>query len=356
MGRKGNQAIILLLCLLVSCTKDKPTGRTNTVSSSQSGVYVICEGQYPRPDASLYLYKPASDSVFGDLYMGANGRPLGEVFESMAHIGNYFFLAVNNSNKVVVVTADGAKEVATISIPQPRYILPVDASRAYVSSLYSNKVFIINTQTFAITDSITLPSINSEGMCLVDNNAFIACWDTASQYIYKVDITTNHITQNIRVAGYAPSAIVADKNNLLWVMAGNQSYNKIPTLTHIDPSTGDMLGSFTFSAAVNPIKPAFNPAKDTLYFIEAAFSGGSANNGIFRIGINESSLPAHPFIVATANQYYWGLGIDPTSGLIYVGDPKGFNQSGSVSVYHADGSLKTSFAVGVGPGAFSFDN
>ena len=341
--------------LLASCMKDKPTAYTTAIPAGKQGVYVVCEGQYPRPDAALYLYKPAADSVFGDLYSAVNGQPLGEVFQSMTRIGNNFFLSVNNSDKVVVIDAASLTLVATIGISQPRYILPVGNNKAYVSTLYSNKLFVINTATFAVVDSIVMPALNPEGMCLVDNNAFVCTWDTGTQNICKIDVTTNHITQVIATAGYAPHDVVADKDDLLWVMGGNQAYGKQATLTHIDPATGDLLASFTFPSSANPIKPVFNARRDTLYYIEANFNGALSDNGIFRMGIHDAALPTQAFIAANANQYFWGLGIDPASGNVYVGDPKDFNQQGAVYIYRQDATLQKVFTVGVGPGMFFFD-
>lgn len=99
----------------------------------------------------------------------------------------------------------------------------------------------------------------------------------------------------------------------------------------------------------------FNPTKDTLYFIEVNYSGGQQNNGIYRMGIHDATLPSQAFIQAQNLQYFWALGISSKSGNIYVGDPKGFTQKGTVLVYNASGSLTHQFAVGLGPGHFYFD-
>jgi hypothetical protein len=101
----------------------------------------------------------------------------------------------------------------------------------------------------------------------------------------------------------------------------------------------------------------FNPSRDTLYFIDADFSGGQQNNGVYRMGIHEAALPSIAFVPAQALQYYWALGIDPGSGYIYVGDPQGFSTGkGSVMVYNQAGVLQHKFNVGVGPGHFCFNN
>ena len=142
---------------------------------------------------------------------------------------------------------------------------------------------------------------------------------------------------------------------MIWVLAGNQPKGKAATLTRFDPSTGNSLAAYYFAANADPIKPVFNNTKDTLYFIGADFNGGIGYNGIYRMGIHDNALPTQPFVPAHANQYFWALGIDPVTGYIYVGDPKGFNQKGTVYIYRPNATLATSFNTGVGPGQFCFD-
>jgi YVTN family beta-propeller protein len=356
MGAKANKALIFLLCcLLASCVKDKPGDNTALLPDATGNVYVVCEGAFGFGNSSLYAWQSPTDSIYGDLYQAANKQPLGDVFQSMQRIGDKLFLCINNSDKVVVINAANWSAIATINIPKPRYILPVSATKAYVSTLYSNKVYIINPQTYAVTGTIQLPRMNPEGMCRYNDAAFICTWDTASNNIYKVDVNTDQVIQEIKVGGYAPQAALLDKDQMLWVLSGNQQKGKTAALSYIDPSTGSLIRSYQFCADADALKPAFNAKKDTLYFIEVNYNGGIANNGIYRMAIQETNLPATPFLAAQQYQYFWALGIDAGTNDIYVGDPKGFVQKGVVDVYRPDGQKARSFKTGVGPGQFYFD-
>jgi DNA-binding beta-propeller fold protein YncE len=356
MGGKNYQGLILVLCcLFASCVKDKPASINHATPGATGNVYIVCEGNFGNGDATLYAYEPLHDSVFGDLYQAVNHQPLGDVFQSMTRIRDQFFLCVNNSDKVVALNANDRTLAGTINIPKPRYILTISTTKAYVSTEYSNKVYIINPQTMQVTGAIDIPYQNPEGMCLVNNNAVIATWDTASNSVCSIDITTDKITQAYKTAGYAPQEVLVDKEQMLWVLAGNPTDGKTCTWTRIDPSTGEMLASYTFPADANTVRPVFNITKDTLYFIEANQDGGTANNGIYRMDIHSLALPTQPFVAAKQYEYFWALGIDPSSGNIYIGDPKGFIQKGTVYIYHPDGTLVNSFNVGLGPGHFYFD-
>ena len=355
MGGKDIKILILLVCTgwMQGCVKDKPQEHIPP-ATLPGNVFVVCEGTYGTGNGTLYSIPRSRDTAYGDLFKPANNRMLGDVFQSITKIDDHLFLCVNNSDNVLIINSSDLKLAATIHIPKPRYILPLTATKAYVSSLYSNKIYIINTRTFAVTDSILLPYENTEGMCSYNGTAFVCTWDTASNKVYKINTTTDQIIQPVETGGYAPQSVLIDKDHMLWVLAGNKTKGKTATLSRIDPYTGDILSTYQFPSDADPLKPVLNNTKDTLLFIEANYYGGITNNGIYRMGIHEQSLPALPFIAAVQYQYYWALGVEPLTGNIYVGDPVGFTQKGNVMIYRPDGTLIKKISVGVGPGSFYF--
>lgn len=357
MGRKNYKKLIpAVVCLsLLSCVKDKPESTTIHPSADGEKIYIACEGALGNGNASLYLYAPAKDSVYSDVYKTVNGNDLGDIFESITRIDDKLFFCINNSDKVVVLNATNWMQAAVINIPKPRYILPVSANKAYVSTLFSNKVYAIDTKTFTVKGTITMPHLNPEGMAQYFNAAYICTWDTLADKLYSIDINTDNITDSISLDGFAPQDVFIDKEQMLWVLSGNSPNGKTAMLTRIDPSSKHILKTYAFPAKANPIRPVLNNTKDTIYFIDANYSGTLENNGVYRMSIYAADLPAAPFIPAVQYQYFWALGIDPVTGNIFIGDPKGFVQKGSVSVYNTAGTKLNEFKVGVGPGHFLFD-
>ena len=354
MGRKAGEILILLvvITLMQACVKDRPTV---TVTTSNTGnVYIVCEGNMGNGDGSLYNYNPVTDSVSGDLYKTVNTMPLGDVFQSMTRIGDNLFLCVNNSDKIVVLDAVTKKTKGTIAIPKPRYLVAVNEELAYVSTMYSKKVFGINPTTLQVTGTTETPYYNSEGMTLQGNTLWVCNWDTACSWVTGIDALSGSVARRINIGKYAPHSILADKEGLLWVMSGNVTKGKFAALSRIDPSTGLVVRQYDFPMNSDPIKPVLNRTKDTLWFIQVKYDGSDADNGIYRMSIRDTALPKAPLIKASKYQYYWALGIDAANGNIYVGDPKGFVQKGQVNIYNTEGILQKTFSVGVGPGQFYF--
>lgn len=358
MGRKGYQALVLLLLFLLqaACKKDKPVVVTPPPSAdSTDKVYVVCEGSLGNGNATLGRYDVKTGAVYDDLYKQANGSDLGDVFQSMTLIGDQYFLCVNNSDKIVVLNKADLKQTGTIKVPKPRYIVSAGAGKAYVSSLFSNKVHIINTNTLQVTGSIDMPAQNPEGMLLYNGKLYVCGWDTASDKVFVVNTATDQVEKEIAIASRAPQEVLADKDGNLWVLSGNVSKGKSAALTQIDASTGQTIRAYHFPEKADAIRPVFNNTKDVLYFIEVNYNGGTDYNGIYRMAINADKLPEQPLIQAEKFQYFWALGVQPDGNKLFIGDPKGFIQKGVVYIYDMDGNKQGQFETGVGPGHFYFD-
>jgi len=356
MERKNYQITVTLLwigLLLMACNKEKPITQLPIDNGSKKAL-VLCEGSLGNGNASLTQYDIDSQQVIEDVFSAMNQQPMGDILQSITPIGNQLFLCVNNSDKLLVINKKTYALEGILSIPKPRYILPINESKAYVSTLFSNKVYIINPKALTIDGSFELPTKNAENMLLWNGEAILCSWDTSNNKIYFIDTATNKIEKSLDLPAKAPQECLLDKEGKLWVLSGD-AYNKIDvTFLQLEPTTGNVLKTFKFPAATEVIKPILNQTKDSLYFIEVQYDGSPTNNGIYRMNVQASSLPSQPFIAAQSFQYFWGLGIEPSSGSIWVGDPKGFTQKGVVSIYQPNGDKVKEFKTGVGPSRFYF--
>lgn len=352
---------IILLSVLVlgciACKKEKPNTKNNEIPipTTEQRVLIVCEGSLGNGNAQLDVYSPQSDKCYNNVYTAANEQDLGDIFQSTVKINSAYYLCVNNSDKVLVLDSSTWKEKANIALSKPRYILPISSSHAWVGALFSSNISILNTQNNTNEGQIKMPYQNIEGMLLRGNFVYVCCWDTACHYVYKININSNQIVDSIKLDDAAPQHILVDKDDNLWVMGGNPSKAKNSFLYKINISSKTILQKFIINNGSELIKPILNNSKDSIYFLIVNYNTNSLTNGVYCISTSTTQLPDRALIPCVSYQYFWALGIDPISNNIYIGDPKGFTQKSTVSIYNTQGVLQKQFNTGIGVSSFYFD-
>ena len=115
-------------------------------------------------------------------------------------------------------------------------------------------------------------------------------------------------------------------------------------LQRIDPSSGTVEKSFTLTSDGAPSRLAINGTGDSILFI---------NDGIWKLGITQTSLGNHPYLV-TGSHLYYSLGIDPLTSELYLSDAIDYQQQGIIYRYSSLGMKVDSFKTGIIPGSFCF--
>jgi YVTN family beta-propeller protein len=333
--------------LFFACVKDKPNDILHPEVSIGNGpkVYITSEGNFGNNNAAVSLYEPASGNVVSDIYRSQNNNTaLGDVCQSMNRINNKYYVVVNNSGKIVVVDPYDFKLITTITgLQSPRFILPVNFYKAYVTDLYANAISVIDLNSNTKTGSIPCNGW-TEQMVMINNKVFVT--NNYSQYTYVINTTTDQITDSIYVGKYAGS-IVLDKNSKIWVLSGGDSPNsQVGVLSRIDPVTLTVEASLPFGSPDSPGNLCINAAKDTLYFL---------NKSVYRMAINSVSLPGAAFITSSAANIFYGLAVSDKDYNVYISDAIDYNQKSSILVYSPSGALKTTFKAGINSSSFYFE-
>jgi len=329
-----------LLTTAFSCKKEEvPPEETPIV---QNRVFVINEGLFQQGNASLIIYDKKNQGLYIDVYQKENGTGLGDVFQSMITEDGKGFFVINNSNKIIVADLIDYHKVGEISsISSPRYILPVSSSKGYVSSLWDHNLAIIDLNSLTITGYIATPGWTEE-MVLVGSTAFVT--SVKSSAVYLINTVTDLVTDSI-VVGNAPKNILKDKNGKLWVLCG-QYDSPQGKLVQINPQnkTIDLVIDLPLDQNNVPEKLRINASLDTLYYLY---------QGVQRMAITDSVpetfLPASHFTVA------YGLGVDPDNSEIYVADAMDFTQKGYLLRFSPQGETIDSIKVGYVPSGFYFE-
>jgi YVTN family beta-propeller protein len=349
---------IIAVCLTVlffSSCDDTPDTVPSSVPNNLKGVFICNEGAFGQGNGSISFSNSDSGTFNLDLYQAANNLPLGDVVQSIALYDNRAFIAVNNSQKMEVVSLQNFKRISTINgLSSPRYFLG-NGSKGYISDWISNKVYVLNLNSYQIIDTIPTGS-GPEEMAIVNNKLFVCnsggFGDDSSMTV--IDINSNTVLATINTP-VNPSSIKQDVNGKLWVLCrGSLGSDFTPTtddaagsLIQINPTTNAIEQQFTFAYNSHPIKMQINKTKDELFFLDGEYG----YTGIIK-KLNIYATTQSPTAVSSSS--FYGLGINPTTNEIYAGRGD-FSGRAYVLRFNSDGTLIDSVLAGIAPNGFAFN-
>lgn len=320
-------------------------------SADGPGLFICNEGNFQYGNGTLSFYTPSSAVVENEVFYRANGYRLGDVIQSMTlHKGKGWIVA-NNSNVIWAIDAVTLRETGRIqSLTSPRYIHFVSDTKAYVTQLWDNRIFIVDPTAYAITGYISVPGMemesgSTEQMVQLGKYVYCTCWSYQNSII-RIDTETDTVDGSLTV-GIQPRSIALDCNGKLWVLTdggyeGSPYGYEAPLLVKIDPETFTLERRYPFKLGDTPSELQLNAAGDTLYWI---------NDNVWRMDVRAEFLPSEPFIQSRGTRYY-ALSVSPYDSDVYVADAIDYQQQGIVYRYKPDGTLADSFYAGVIPGFF----
>lgn len=334
--------ILLILIVLASCKKTKDSPVTNYTLSG--GFFVVNEGNFRGGNGSLSFYSYDSSKISNDLFYYVNGKPLGDVPYSMTIYQDKGYIVVNNSGKIEVIDPVTMVSKNTITkLVSPRNMAIVNSSKAYVTSLYSDSVTIINLATNSISGYINIRR-TSEAIVVLENKVYVSNW-AGGKEIMVINSLTDKVSDSIAV-GNEPESMVFDKNRYLWVLCnGGWTRQNFAKLVQINTSTDKVQTEYTFpTKQASPACLKIDAKGETLYYLD---------NGVKVMDISLGRLPATALIADPGTSFY-KIAINPANGDIIVTDAVDYTQRGYVSIYKLDGSLISQEKAGIIPGNMCF--
>ena len=335
-------SLLLLSLLLLACKSDPPEPPLPPPPPAEGQVFILNEGNFLSGNASLDRYDPDTEQLESGVFAAVNQQPLGDVLQSVARLEDRVYLVVNNSNRLEVMQADSLRSLGSISgLGSPRYCLPVSAEKAYLSDLFAGAIAIVDLNQQVVMGQISLPGW-TEQMVLLGEFVFVA--NVERPFVYVINSRTDQLVDSIAV-GLGCSQLQRSAGGNIWVGCGESLLDSVPgRLFEIDPNSRQVQQIFEFPAGEKPGAMALNPAKDTLYYL---------NQGVYALPIASTFLPGEVLIPDNGSLFY-GLGVDPERGDIYVADAVDYVQRGWVLRHHRDGRLLDEFQAGIIPGGFGF--
>ena len=336
----------ILLLLVASCTKSPVDQNSqNLTYSFGGGVFLVNEGNFRAGNGSVSFNSYDSSKIYNDLFYKANGRPLGDVPNSIAIKGDKAYIVVNNSGKIEIADQATLESKGTITgLNSPRNISFINDYKAYVSSLYSDSVAILNLSDNSISGYINLRR-SSESIAVAGNKAFISYW-TEGKEIMVINTLNDKVVDSIEV-GIEPESMAFDKYGMLWVLCnGGWARQNFAELVEINTVTNKVEKTIEFpTKEASPTCLKTDGAGQTLYYID---------NGVRQMDIAATGLPNAAFIIPETGQYFYKIGINPANSDILVTDAVDFVQQGNLLLYSSDGKLISKMQAGIIPGSMFF--
>lgn len=338
--------------LSTSACSDEPEIDKPTIDPVEtSALFVVNSGNLGYGNASLSVINPHGNFYVNNFFYDANQMLLGDVAQSMSMGGGKGWIVVNGSNVIFAIDPATGRELGRIDsgITSPRNFYYVDATTAYVTQLYDNRIAIVDPSQYKVTGYIEIPGMeastgSTEEMVFDGQYAYANCW-SYQRTIVKIDLAANKVIGSIDV-GVQPCSIVMDANHILWALTdgggwdGNPIGYEAPALVKINPSGMKVIGSLKMKLGDSASALIAADGGHTLYWL---------NNGVYRMDIDATELPLAPYISTTT--YLNALTVSPVDGDIYVADAIDYVQAGVVRSYHG-GVLTHSYTVGIIPTGF----
>lgn len=307
-------------------------------------VIVLNEGNFLSANGSLDIFDVSQQTIDNGVFQ-ANATVQQAVYHE-----ERIFLVTNAPDRLDILN-DQLESEATVD---QGFDNPVDFAAienvGYVSNWGDiNTAFtdnpdsyiaIVDLETNEVTDSVLL-EVRPQGLLAHDGKIYIALeGGTAVSVLDPGDLTLTDIT-----VPAGPSDFVLDGSGMIWTLCTSGS------LVEIDPqdmSVGSSIDGLT-TGGFNE-KLAIDGQGNTIYFLGGSNDSFTGLTTVYKVDINGQQVS--PWIENGFALY--GVGVNPESNDVYVGDSNAFQSTGTGFRYNAEGNELDEFATGIGPKGFLF--
>lgn len=326
---------LYIALVLVSC---KEMEEPDPIPTSATAVLISNEGNFGWGEGTLTVYDPAAKESSNEVYYRVNAERMGNVFQSMIEFENKFYFVLNNSAKIVVTDSTFKKIGEIKGFNSPRNIVQTQSSKAYVTDLYANKLWIIDLISFQILSSIHIHGWLENGL-VVDNVLYLGSME--SEKVYMVNTTSDQLVDSITFH-YANQSLQLDKDRCLWVLSQGNGTDKPGYISRYSLNGDSMV--FEVEIGDNASQLCYDNLKERLLFIQ---------EGVREINANSKLSEA---LIQANNRNIYALKVNPTTGDIYLSDVQDFISQSTIYRYNADAVEIDKFKAGILSGNFLFVN
>ncbi len=330
-----------------------PTPVTPGEEGHIKGFFLLNEGNMGSNKASLDYFDYELGVYYKNIFPQRNPnvvKELGDVGNDIQIYGNKLYAVINCSHLVEVMDVNTAKHIATVSVPNCRYIT-FDKGFAYVTS-YAGPVLIdpnarlgyvakIDTASLSVVDTCVV-GYQPEEMVIRDNKLYVA--NSGGYRVPEYDNTVSVIDldlfkeiKKITVAINLHRMELDNYGNIYVSSRGD--YKNIHSNTYII-NRNDMVSD-------NLKLPASNMTLcgDSLYVYSTEWNHAAGKNSISFAIVNTrtKNIVSRSFITDGTDKTIevpYGIAVNPETREIFITDAKNYVTPGSLFCFGPDGKKK----------------
>ncbi len=368
-----------VLAVAAGCQKSETTSRDAdlagvNVAVGEKGLFaklfVLNEGNFQKNNSTLDFFRFSDGNYVSDAFGSMNPtvvQGIGDTGNDLALNGDKLWLVMNGSGYVHVLNAFDETLIASIAVPDPRYIA-FDKSYAYVSSyagaIYGGdelkgKVYRISLSTYKVDGEVEV-GCQPEGVAVSGNKLFVA---NSGGYNYIHENTVSVID----LSSFKVSSSVTTASNLHYMASDGQGTVYVSSYgesTWSQDADGNWIQSMSEPMGLYKVNGASSSqVKDVhvscmtmcsdgyIYAIgNAEELTGGYSNMLYKVSVKDGSVSSKAISGTDAakvgNPY--GICVAPGTGDIYIADAD-YTGPGKVWCFTKDLKEKWSAVAGMLP-------
>lgn len=323
-----------------------------------SGVYIVNEGNFGKGNASLSLYDPATGAVATDVFKPANGKPLGDTANDIVVRDGKVWVVVNNSQVIEVLDAATNKSVGQVAFPGggSPYSLTLDAAGTYgyVPLLWGNALARINLVSMSVDKTVEVGG-NPTDCAIANGKVYVNNSGTEEGFGAGTQVAVVDAAMNVKKlipVGDRPTAVVAVGNTVVVLCSG--FWDNYDTADANESTPGSIVVIDANTDTVTDQIPLDGNVGDRMELGPDGHAYFVVNNKVATF--DTASGQVHTTTIQTPEGVFgwYGLGVDPVDGAVYLTDAKDYTNPGDVYVFEPSGALRAKFAADIIPRSFGF--
>lgn len=353
---------LLIVGLLVVAGCDIVDTREGEDAAEGRRALVGNQGDFVAGNGSVSRYEPARNASAVAI------RDLESIVQSIEVYDGRLFVAANTGERIDVFGVQTEERLGTIEgLVSPRYMAFV-GDRMFVTNLYGGPgvyhggtVSVIDLDSYEVTEEIEVGD-NPEGIAAVGNRLFVANQGFGSgSSVSVIDAGTMEVIETVDVECDGPRFVVPDDDGDVFVFCTGQvlyddAYQEVGStagaIRVLDASSGAVTGRIDVEGRMMSAEfgqDAYYDATSRRIFALRNDASGGFHVTVIDTRSNEVIDSIGPF-----EGQIGAVAYDPTEAVLYLGEIRGFTQSGRVGMYDLDGELVRRFTSGVAPTSIRF--